>query len=323
MSVLVTGGLGYIGSNTVVELINKGYEVVVVDNLSNSTIQVVDYINQITGVSIEFYNTDVTLEKEMDKVFSKHKFDGIIHFAGFKAVGESVNKPLMYYENNLLSTIVLSKLCIKYDIKNFIFSSSATVYGNNISPLTETMDLLPTTNPYGETKVMCEKILIDTAKVSDLNVVILRYFNPVGGHESGLLSEKPKGIPNNLMPCIQEVARGKREFLSIFGNDYNTIDGTGVRDYIHVTDLAIGHVLALNHIKAGVNIYNLGTGVGTSVLELVNKYMEVNNIDVPYVITKRRSGDIDTCFADCSKAEKELNFKTKYGLLEMCKDFIN
>ncbi len=321
MEVLVTGGLGFIGSNTIVELINAGHSVVAVDDLSNSNIDVVDKIKTITGKQIKYYIEDVKNIDIMREVFEKHKFSAVIHFAGYKAVGESVKEPLKYYENNLLTTITVSKLCAEYSVNKFIFSSSATVYGNNKSPFVETMDLLPTTSPYGETKAMCERILTDFAKAnSNLTVTILRYFNPIGGHESGLLGENPKDIPNNLMPYIVKVSKGELEKLSVFGNDYNTIDGTGVRDYVHVVDLAHGHVLALNNNEKGVSVYNLGTGVGVSVLQLVEEFEKVNKVKVPYVITERRAGDIDSFFADCKKAEKELGFKAKYGISEMCRD---
>ncbi len=322
--ILVTGGLGYIGSNTVVELLNKGYEVIVVDNLYNSSEDVLEKIKTITNKDIIFYNIDVTIADKVEEIFKKHKIEAVIHFAGYKSVGESVEKPIMYYTNNLNSTLTVCNMCLKYNVNKFIFSSSATVYGANKSPFVETMELLPTTNPYGETKVMCERILTDIANAnSNFAVTLLRYFNPLGGHESGLLCEKPNGIPNNLMPYVVEVAEKKREYLSIYGNDYNTIDGTGVRDYIHVTDLAIGHVLALEKIKTGVNIYNLGTGKGISVLQLVNKFEEVNRKKVPYVYTSRRSGDIDICYANCLKAEKELGFKAKYNLDDMCRDSVS
>ncbi len=320
MNVLVTGGLGYIGSHTVVELLNENFDVTVIDNLSNSSIEVIDKIKNITKKEFNFYKADATSIEEMEPIFKKNKFNAIIHFAGFKAVGESVKNPLMYYENNLLSTITISKLCIKYDVNKFIFSSSATVYGNNKAPFVETMKLLPTTNPYGETKAMCERILKDTSKVNEkFSVTLLRYFNPIGAHESGLLIEEPNGIPNNLMPYIIQVANGKREKLFVYGNDYDTIDGTGIRDYVHVVDLAKGHVLALKKDNKGTNIYNLGTGVGYSVLEVVNKFKEVNNIDIPYEIVGRRAGDIDVSFADCTKAINELGYSNKYNLGDMCK----
>ena len=286
MNILVTGGAGYIGSHTCVSLLEEGHNVIIVD-----------------------------------KIFANHKIDGVIHFAGLKAVGESVKKPLNYYYNNLLSTIVLSKLCDKYNVNKFVFSSSATVYGENEVPFVETMTLLPTTNPYGETKAMSERILIDVAKANPkFSVSLLRYFNPVGAHESGLIGELPNGIPNNLMPYVTQVAKGKLKQLSIFGDDYKTVDGTGVRDYIHVVDLAEGHVKALNNIKEGVSIYNLGTGKGTSVLELINAFEEANNIKIPYEIVERRLGDIASSYADVNKAKNELAWTAKLGVLEMCRD---
>lgn len=321
MNILVTGGLGFIGSHTVVELLKNNHEVIIADNLINSKIDVLDNLYKISGVKPIFYQIDVTYEVKLEEVFNKHKIDGVIHFAGLKAVGESVSKPLEYYYNNIVSTMILSKMCIKYGVRKFVFSSSATVYGDQPSPLKEDMELKKTTNPYGETKAMSERILTDTAKANDeFAVSLLRYFNPVGAHESGLIGEDPNGIPNNLMPFVTKVAKGQLEKLSVFGNDYDTIDGTGVRDYIHVVDLAKGHVKAIENLKDGVNIYNLGTGRGTSVLELVNAFMKVNDINVPYEIVGRRSGDIATCFADASKAEKELGWKAELGIEEMVRD---
>lgn len=324
MNILVTGGLGYIGSHTVVDLIKNNHEVTIVDNLINSKIEVLDTLEKITNKKITFYKIDVTDEDKIEVVFKLHQFDGIINFAGLKAVGESVQKPLMYYYNNIVSTVVLSKMCIKYDVSKFIFSSSATVYGEQPSPLNEDMELGKTTNPYGETKAMCERILIDTTNVYDnFNVSILRYFNPVGAHESGLLGEDPNGIPNNLMPFVSKVAKGQLEKLSVFGNDYDTLDGTGVRDYIHVVDLAKGHVKAIEHLNASVEIYNLGTGKGTSVLELVNAFMEVNHIDVPYEVVDRRAGDIATSYADASKAKRELGWVAEHSIEDMVRDAWN
>ena len=321
MNILVTGGAGYIGSHTCVELLEAGHAVIVADNLCNSKVESIDKIKQITNKEVIFYKIDVTDEEAVDKVFSNHKIDGVIHFAGLKAVGESVEKPLSYYYNNLVSTMVLSKLCVKYGVNKFVFSSSATVYGDNQVPFVETMDLLPTTNPYGETKAMSERILSDVAKANpDFSVSLLRYFNPVGAHKSGLIGENPNGIPNNLMPYVTKVAKGELEKLSVFGNDYDTVDGTGVRDYIHVVDLAEGHVKAIEGLDKGVHIYNLGTGQGTSVLELVHAFVEVNGVDVPYKIVGRRSGDIATCYADASKAERELGWKAKRDIKEMCLD---
>lgn len=321
MNILVTGGAGYIGSHTCVELLNNNHNVIIADNLCNSKAETIDRIKQITNKEVIFYKIDVTNEAELETIFTSHEINGVIHFAGLKAVGESVEKPLEYYYNNLVSTMILCKLCIKYDINKIVFSSSATVYGNNKIPFVETMDLLPTTNPYGETKAMSERILTDATKANpNLSVVILRYFNPVGAHESGLIGESPNGIPNNLMPYIAQVAKGKLEKLKVFGNDYTTIDGTGVRDYIHVVDLAKGHVVALNKLVKGAETYNLGTGQGTSVLQLINAFEEANKIKVPYEITNRRPGDIASCYADTSKAKKELGWVAKKGLLEMCKD---
>ena len=324
MQVLVTGGAGYIGSHTCVALLEAGHEVVVADNLCNSRAETIDKIKQITEREMAFYRIDVTDERAVDEIFAKHNFDGVLHFAGLKAVGESVAKPLQYYYNNLVCTMVLIKACLKYGVKKFVFSSSATVYGENKVPFVENMELLPTTNPYGETKAMSERILQDVARANpDLEVSILRYFNPVGAHESGLIGEAPNGIPNNLMPYITQVAKGKLEKLKIFGNDYPTIDGTGVRDYIHVMDLAEGHVAALHHLTPGVHIYNLGTGRGTSVLQLVKAFEEANGIKIPYEIVGRRPGDIAECYADPSKAKRELGWVAKRGILQMCRDAWN
>lgn len=324
MNILVAGGAGYIGSHTCVALIEAGHSVIIVDNLCNSKAEAIDKIKQITGKThkeVLFYEIDVTDKQKVDEVFSNHSIDGVIHFAGLKAVGESVEKPLMYYYNNLVSTMVLSEACLKFDVGKFVFSSSATVYGENEVPFVETMNLLPTTNPYGETKAMSERILTDIAKVNhSFSVTLLRYFNPVGAHKSGLIGESPNGIPNNLMPYVTQVAKGKLKKLKIFGNDYATVDGTGVRDYIHVCDLAEGHVAALNKLSAGVNIYNLGTGQGTSVLQLVKAFEEANNIEVSHEIVERRAGDIAECYANVSKAERELGWKAKRGIVEMCKD---
>ena len=321
MKILVTGGLGFIGSHTAVELVKNGHEVIIADNLVNSKIEVHARINEITGSEIEFHEVDVTDEESLDKIFGTNDLDGVIHFAGLKAVGESVSDPLGYYYNNLVSTMIVSGMCIKYGVSRFVFSSSATVYGDQPSPLREDMELGKTTNPYGETKAMSERILADTAYANKgFSVSLLRYFNPVGAHESGLIGEDPNGIPNNLMPFVTRVARGQLEKLSIFGNDYDTVDGTGVRDYIHVVDLAKGHVSAIEKMDSGVSVYNLGTGRGTSVLEIVNAFIKVTGADVPYQIVGRRPGDIAVCFADAGKAERELEWKAELGIEEMVRD---
>lgn len=319
--VLVTGGLGYIGSHTVIELIEEGFEPIVIDNLSNSKLEVKDKIEKITGKKLKVYIEDVCNEESLDKIMTENNITDVIHFAGYKAVGESVAKPIMYYENNLLSTISLLKQMKKHHVKNIIFSSSATVYGQPEKlPITEDSKVGGTTNPYGTTKLMIEKILSDVYKAdNEMNITILRYFNPVGGHVSGLLGESPNGIPNNLMPYIVRVAVGKLECLSVFGNDYDTKDGTGVRDYIHVVDLAKGHIAAIKHMN-GLRYYNLGTGTGYSVLELVNAFEKVNNLKVNYKIVERRPGDIASCYADPSKALTELNWKAEKTLEDMMKD---
>ncbi|HEM3711361.1 TPA: UDP-glucose 4-epimerase GalE [Streptococcus suis] len=326
MSILVTGGAGYIGSHTVVELLKLGKEVVIVDDLSNASIQVLDRIEKITGKRPIFYELDVADKAALRSVFEKESIEAAIHFAGYKAVGESVEKPVMYYENNIMSTLALVEVMAEFGVKKIVFSSSATVYGlNNPSPLVENM---PTsaTNPYGYTKVMLEQILCDL-EVSDKewSVALLRYFNPIGAHESGLIGEDPAGIPNNLMPFIAQVAVGKRAELSVFGNDYDTLDGTGVRDYIHVVDLALGHIKALEKISdtTGVYTYNLGSGQGTSVLELVQAFEKVNGVPVPYKIVDRRPGDVATCYANADKALAELNWKTEKTIEDMCRDTWN
>lgn len=325
MKILFTGGLGYIGSHTAVEAIEAGYDVIVVDNLSNSKIEVVDKIKKITGKTVKFYQADVCDKAALEKVFKENKdIFAVIHFAGFKAVGESVKKPLMYYKNNLISTFNLLELMKEYDCKNIIFSSSATVYApSSVMPLDENAPLAAS-NPYGWTKFMNEQILKDFQYANpDFNVVLLRYFNPVGAHESGLLGEDPNGIPNNLMPYICKVAVGEFDHLSVFGNDYNTKDGTGVRDYIHVVDLAKGHIKALDKIKntkkLGVGIYNIGTGVGYSVLDIVNTFNKVNGNLVKYEFAPRREGDLGECYASPKKAERELGFKATKTLEDMCK----
>ena len=323
MKILVTGGAGYIGSHTAVELLKAGYDITIVDNLSNSSIDVIDAIKEITGKDFNFYKLDVKNERTLNKVFKEENIDAVIHFAAFKAVGESVEKPLKYYENNLENTISLLKVMKKNKIKKIIFSSSACVYGDPEElPIKETARLT-TTNPYGATKHMIERILKDVYKAeTDLSVIILRYFNPVGADSSYRIGENPKGIPNNLMPFIMRVANGEIDHLNIFGNDYDTKDGTGVRDYIHVTDLAIGHIKALEKANKdnGIFVYNLGTGTGYSVLEMVKTFEKVNNVKVPYEITKRRAGDIAACYADPSLAKKELGWEAKKTLEDMCYD---
>lgn len=319
MKILVTGGCGYIGSHTVVDLLNKNMEVIVVDNLINSKKKTLENIKKITNKSVTFYQVDLTNLNDLEKIFQREKIDAVIHFAGYKAVGESVLEPLKYYHNNLIGTINLLNLMEKYQVYKLVFSSSATVYGNPSKlPIKEDFPL-QVTNPYGRTKLMIEEILKDLYKANkNFDITILRYFNPIGAHPKGLLGEDPNGIPNNLMPYIVKVATKKLPVLNIFGNDYNTIDGTGVRDYIHVCDLSYGHVLALLNSKKGLKIYNLGTGFGTSVLELVNVFQKVNNINIPINITKRREGDIDACYASTSLAKKELGFTPKYTLEDMC-----
>ena len=327
MRILVTGGAGYIGSHTVVELMQEGHEVVIVDNFYNSKPEALDNIAKITGKRPAFYEVDCCDLEAMEKVFQDNQIDGAIHFAGYKAVGESVQKPMEYYQNNLLSTLVLCQLLRKYNCKNLIFSSSATVYGNpHTVPIQEDFPLGPTTNPYGTTKLMIENILRDIY-ISDheWNIVLLRYFNPIGAHESGLLGEDPNGIPNNLVPYISKVAVGELECLGVFGNDYDTPDGTGVRDYIHVADLAKGHVKALKKLVGdhGVYTYNLGTGHGYSVLDIVKAYEKANNVTINYEIKPRRAGDIATCYADPTKAREELDWVAEKTLEDMCKDAYN
>ena len=320
MKVLVTGGCGYIGSHTVCELLKNNYEVVIIDNFSNSKKDVMTKIETLTGKSAKLYVGDVCDKSLLEEIFSKEKIEAVIHFAGYKAVGESVQKPLMYYENNLISTLYLLEIMNKYNCKKFIFSSSATVYGTPKElPIKESFPL-STTNPYGTTKLMIEMMLKDIYKANpDMSITILRYFNPIGNEETGLLGESPNGIPNNLMPYIVRVATGKLECLSIFGDDYDTKDGTGVRDYIHVVDLAKGHVLALEKAK-DLSIYNLGTGEGYSVLDLVKTFERVNNVKVNYKIVGRRAGDIAACYADNTKAREELGFAPSKTLEDMCRD---
>jgi len=321
MTILVTGGTGFIGSHTVVELLERKYKVVIIDNLCNSDESVIESIFKITKKRPEFFKGDLLDKVFLDKVFLCYKFDAVIHFAGLKAVGESVAKPLLYYENNITGTINLLESMQKYGVKKIIFSSSATVYGEQPTiPYIETMSLLPATNPYGATKAIIERILTDVV-VSDLKfcAVILRYFNPIGAHPSGMIGENPKGIPNNLAPIIMQVAIGKREFLSVFGDDYKTIDGTGVRDYLHVVDLALGHIAALEKTgKTGTHIYNLGTGRGVSVLELKSAFESVVGKPIPHKILPRRAGDLAEFYADATKAKKELGWRAKYTIKDMC-----
>ncbi len=324
MAVLVTGGAGYIGSHTCVELLENGYDVVVMDNLYNSNQKAVDRIEQITGKHVKFYCTDMLDREGVDEIFQKEDIDSVIHFAGYKAVGESVRKPLEYYYNNIAGTLILCDVMRKYGVKNIIFSSSATVYGDPaFVPITEECPKGQITNPYGQTKAMLEQILTDL-HVSDAewNVVLLRYFNPIGAHKSGLIGEDPKGIPNNLVPYIAQVAVGKLEKLGVFGNDYDTPDGTGVRDYIHVVDLARGHVKAMKKFQEEpqVRIYNLGTGKGYSVLDVLHAFEKACGKTLPYEIKPRRAGDIATCYADPAKAKRELGWEAEYGIEEMCQD---
>lgn len=323
MKLLVTGGAGYIGSHTAIELLNRGHDVVVIDNLSNSSEESLHRVEEITGKKIDFYEADVRNEKILNDIFHSHKIGAVIHFAGLKAVGESVEKPLMYYQNNLDSTLVLLSVMGKNDVKNLVFSSSATVYGDPEKlPLTEDMRL-GATNPYGQTKVMIEHILSDVAKSdSSWSITSLRYFNPVGAHESGRIGEDPSGIPNNLLPFVSQVAVGRRDHVNVFGDDYDTPDGTGVRDYIHVVDLAKAHVAAIEHIDhpGEYKAYNIGTGEGVSVLELIKAFSEAAGKDIPYEITTRRPGDIASCYADVSLAAKELEWQTEYDIARTCAD---
>lgn len=324
MAILVTGGVGFIGSHTVVELQNAGYDVVVLDNLCNASRKVLGRIEAITGKSVPFYEADIRDREALEDIFAKEDIDSCIHFAGLKAVGESVQKPLEYYDNNITGTLTLLEVMRKHSCKNIIFSSSATVYGDPaFVPITEECPKGVCTNPYGWTKSMLEQIMSDMQKADpEWNVVLLRYFNPIGAHASGTMGENPNGIPNNLMPYITQVAVGKRAELGVFGDDYDTPDGTGVRDYIHVVDLAIGHVKALKKIEenAGLCIYNLGTGRGYSVLEVVKNFEKASGVKIPYSIKPRRAGDIATCYADASKAKAELGWEAKYDILRMCED---
>ncbi|MBQ5756442.1 MAG: UDP-glucose 4-epimerase GalE [Erysipelotrichaceae bacterium] len=324
MRVLVTGGTGFIGSHTVVELINAGHEAVIVDNLYNSDIHVLDRIETITGVRPEFFETDILDFDGLEKVFQAHQYDAIIHFAGYKAVGESVAKPLVYYENNISGSLNLYHLAAKYNVKRIVFSSSATVYGDDFeAPFKEEYGYGTTTNPYGTTKLFNERILTDLAFADkELSAVLLRYFNPIGAHKSGLIGEVPNGIPNNLLPYIAKVANGQLPYLSVFGDDYDTVDGTGVRDYIHVVDLARAHVKALDYAMkhTGAEVINIGTGKGYSVLQVLHAYEKACGKEIPYKIVARRPGDIATCYADPSKAKELLGFETEYDIEEMCED---
>ncbi len=324
MAVLVTGGAGYIGSHTAIELLESGKEIVILDNFYNSSPKVLERIKELSGKSFHFEECDIRDRAGLDKIFEKYNIDSVIHFAGLKAVGESVQKPMLYYDNNISGTVTLCEAMAAHGCKKIVFSSSATVYGeHNVSPLKETMVAGGTTNPYGTTKFFIEQILTDIAKADkDWGVCILRYFNPIGAHESGRIGESPNDIPNNLMPYITQVAEGKREFLSVYGDDYNTHDGTGVRDYIHVVDLALGHLAALNKIEneTGVLIYNLGTGNGYSVLDVVKAFEKASGKPLPYKIVDRRPGDLDAVFSDPSKAKAELNWEAKKTLDDMCRD---
>ena len=327
MNVLVTGGAGYIGSHTCLELLNKGYGVVVVDNLCNSNPESLKRVESLTGKTIKFYEGDVRDEALLTKIFSENELGCVIHFAGLKAVGESVAMPWEYYDNNLNSTLVLTKVMKKVGMQKIIFSSSATVYtADNEMPLQENSRTGGCTNPYGWTKYMTEQILSGMAHADEnWSICLLRYFNPIGAHESGMIGEDPRGIPNNLMPYVTQVAVGRREKLSVFGNDYDTHDGTGVRDYIHVVDLAKGHVAAVEFVEknTGCEVFNLGTGTGYSVLDMVNTFKEVNNVALPYVIVDRRPGDIATCYADPAKSERLLGWKAEKTLADMCRDSWN
>lgn len=324
MKILVTGGAGFIGSHTCVELLEAGYDVVVLDNLSNSSEKSLERVEKITGKKVTFYKADILDKDALNKIFDAEKIDAVIHFAGLKAVGESVQKPLEYYQNNISGTLILTDVMRNHGVKNIIFSSSATVYGNpEFIPITEECPKGTCTNPYGWTKSMLEQILTDIQNADkEWNVILLRYFNPIGAHKSGLMGENPNGIPNNLMPYITQVAVGKLKELGVFGDDYDTPDGTGVRDYIHVVDLAIGHVKALKKIeeKAGLCVYNLGTGVGYSVLDIVKNFEEATGVKIPYQIKDRRAGDIATCYSDATKAKEELGWVAERGIKEMCED---
>ena len=322
-TILVTGGAGYIGSHTLIELINNNFEVVVIDNLANSSRESLRRVEQITGHEIPFIEADVRDQSALDDIFTTYSIDSVIHFAGLKAVGESVAKPLEYYDNNLVSTLALLEAMRKHSVKQLVFSSSATVYGSPSElPLRETSTVgVGLTNPYGKTKYMIEQIIQDYCAADPaFEATILRYFNPIGAHKSGQIGEDPNGIPNNLLPYVAQVAVGKLQSVGVFGDDYDTPDGTGVRDYIHVVDLARGHVAALQHMKAGANVYNLGTGSGTSVLEIIKAFSKACGRDLPYEIKPRRAGDIAACYADCSKAERELGWRAELSIEQACAD---
>ena len=324
MSILVAGGAGYIGSHTCVELLEAGYDVVVVDNLYNASPESLKRVEKITGKTVTFYEADILDKDALSKVFDAHEIEAVIHFAGYKAVGESVQKPIEYYHNNMTGTLVLCDVMREHGVKNIVFSSSATVYGDPAQiPITENCPKGQPTNPYGWTKSMLEQVLTDIhTSDPEWNVILLRYFNPIGAHKSGMIGEDPKGIPNNLLPFVAQVAVGKREVLGVFGNDYDTPDGTGVRDYIHVVDLAAGHVKAIEKLreKPGVEVYNLGTGNGYSVLEVVAAFERACGHSIPYEIKPRREGDIATCYCDPQKAKEDLGWVAKYGIDEMCED---
>lgn len=324
MSILVTGGAGYIGSHTSIELLQAGYDIVIVDNFCNSKPESLNRIKELTGKKPKFYEVDILDREGLNKVFDENNIEAVIHFAGLKAVGESIEKPIEYYENNISGTLVLCDVMRKHNVKKIVFSSSATVYGmNNKVPFSEDMPTASATNPYGSTKLFIEQILSDIyVSDNEWSVALLRYFNPIGAHESGRIGEDPNGIPNNLMPYITQVAVGKRKELSVFGNDYDTHDGTGVRDYIHVVDLAKGHLKAVGKVLSsnGVEAYNLGTGIGYSVLDVVNSFEKASGQKVPYKIVERRAGDIATCYADATKALKELGWKAEKNLDDMCRD---
>ena len=327
MAILVTGGAGYIGSHTCVELLNQNYDVVVIDNLCNSSAEALQRVQELTGKALSFYEGDVRDEALLTKIFEENAIDCVIHFAGLKAVGESVFQPWRYYDNNLNATLVLTKVMERFGVKKLIFSSSATVYtADNEMPLKETSRTGGCTNPYGWTKYMTEQILSGMSVADpDWSIVLLRYFNPIGAHESGMIGEDPRGIPNNLMPFIAQVAVGRRKKLSVFGNDYDTHDGTGVRDYIHVVDLAKGHVAAVKYAGShtGCEVFNLGTGVGYSVLDMVRTFQEVNGVPIPYQIVDRRPGDLPVCYADPSKSAEKLGWKAEKNLRDMCRDSWN